>query len=103
MTLSELRLRLEAGLAGHVLSDLAQEVVTGPADEESVARVLVSLVAKELASLWEGPVTASEANDLTRRFGQPLRDVLLAIESGRASAPATDALARAYLAWRFES
>jgi len=103
LTLSELRVRLEAGLAGHVLSDLAREVVTGPADEWSVARVLVSLIAKDLASLWEGPVTTAQANDVTGRFGQPLRDVLLAIESGTPSIPATDLLARRYLAWRFES
>jgi len=64
-------------------------------------RVLVALVAAELATVWHGPVTSEQARDLTKRFGHPLSDALLAIESGDQStvAKTADALAGAYLSW----
>ena len=104
MTLSELRGRLEQGLAGHLLEELAKSVIQGPADELSGPRVILSFVARELASVWEGPVTLAEASEITRRFGSPLKKALLAIESKNESEAlrSTEELARVYLTWRSE-
>jgi hypothetical protein len=102
LTLSALRQQLKQGLAGHVLDDLSTAVMDRQsAGQLAVVRTLVSLVASELATIWDGPVEAEKANDLTRRFGTPLDDALAAIESGNAAAAASAAenLARAYLSW----
>jgi hypothetical protein len=100
LTLSALRQQLRQGLAGHVLNDLSTAVMDRQsAGQLAVVRALVSLVATELATIWEGAVEAAKANDLTKRFGPPLDDALAAIESGNAmaAASAAEALARAYL------
>jgi hypothetical protein len=100
-TLGELRRRLRDGLAGNVLEDLADAVVEGKPDSLAFARVLLSLVARDLASTWEGPVSSVQANALTTRFGPLFTDMLLALESGDEPAVrlAADSLAIAYMGW----
>jgi hypothetical protein len=102
LTLNDFRRRLGEGLAGQLLNDLSNEVIPGQTTGHvAVAKVLVSLIAQELATVWQGPVTAAEADDLTKQFGPSLNDALLAIESGDESraAKSAEALARAYLSW----
>lgn len=102
MNLTDLRRKLGNGLAGQVLDQLSEAAIQGPASGKvAVARVLVSLVARELAAIWEGPVTAAQAGDLTNRFAPSLRDAVAAIEAQdeTGATTAADALAQAYLSW----